>query len=153
MMCAQHALNAILQDSYFDPAQLAQIAEEIQGYERGELGVSTSQAESSQHMDETGFFSVEVIDRALRAWDMQLVRWRNCNALRDRYPHPEREFAFLLNFGSHWLALRGFGHQSRVWYVALLTQGTISTVSSRRRSGSATRTWRHFFLRYGTRLT
>jgi len=80
MMCAQHALNAILQGQFFDPSQLAQIADEISEYERNELGISTQDAKniSSRHMDETGFFSLEVVDRALRACDMSLVRWRSC---------------------------------------------------------------------------
>ena len=121
MMCAQHALNAILQGQFFDPSQLAQIADEISEYERNELGISTQDAKniSSRHMDETGFFSLEVVDRALRAWDMSLVRWRSCEELRERYVHPEREFAFLLNLGHHWIALRGFGHVSRTWYVTI----------------------------------
>ena len=74
-MCAQHALNAILQGQFFDPSQLAQIADEISEYERNELGISTQDAKniSSRHMDETGFFSLEVVDRALRAWDMSCL--------------------------------------------------------------------------------
>lgn len=125
MMCAQHALNAILQGQFFDPSQLAQIADEISEYEQNELGINIQDAKHnlSCHMDETGHSSVEVLDRALKAWDMSLVRWRSCEELHERYKHPEREFAFLLNFGHHWIALRGFGHASRIWCVTIsLTQ-------------------------------
>lgn len=117
-MCAQHALNAILQGHFYDPTQLAQIADELSEFERNELGLSGQDAPqfTSQHLDENGNFSVEVIDCALKAWEMNLVRWRPCAELRGRYDHPENEFAFLLNLGQHWLALRGFGHVRRIWY-------------------------------------
>ncbi|KAL4402146.1 cysteine-type deubiquitinase [Malassezia pachydermatis] len=117
-MCAQHALNAILQGHYFDPVQLSQIAKEIQDYEQDELCMPNelNGLSEANHMDESGYFSVEVIDRALKAWDMNLVRWRDCSELRSRYAHPEREFAFLLNLGNHWFALRGFGHTQRQWF-------------------------------------
>lgn len=66
-MCAQHALNAILQGHFFDPTQLAQIANEIAEFERDELGLveKNHDAVVSHHVDETGHFSVEVMDRAL----------------------------------------------------------------------------------------
>ena len=76
MMCAQHALNAILQGHFFDPTQLAQIANEIAEFERDELGLveKNHDAVVSHHVDETGHFGVEVMDRALKAWDMNLAR-------------------------------------------------------------------------------
>ena len=118
MMCAQHALNAILQGHFFDPTQLAQIANEIAEFERDELGLveKNHDAVVSHHVDETGHFSVEVMDRALKAWDMNLARWYPCERLRERHQHPEREFAFLLNLSQHWFALRGFGSRHRQWY-------------------------------------
>lgn len=118
MLCAQHALNGILQGHFFDASQLSQIAAELAEYERAELGldsVTQDQEEMARHMDDTGFFSIEVLDRAFKSWDMRLVRWRQ-QGMQDRYAHPEREFAFVLNLGSHWLAVRGFGHSHRQWF-------------------------------------
>ncbi|WFC99602.1 hypothetical protein MYAM1_002347 [Malassezia yamatoensis] len=118
MLCAQHALNGVLQDHCFDASQLAQIAEELAEYERAELGMNADQdatAASSNHMDDTGFFSVEVLSRAFKTWDMNLVRWRE-QGMQERYAHPEQEFAFVLNLGSHWIAVRGFGRIHRQWY-------------------------------------
>lgn len=118
MLCAQHALNGILQGHFFDASQLAQIAEEIAEYERAELGLAQDDSmtgEMAQHMDDTGYFSVEVLDRAFKTWHMNLVRWRK-QGMQDRYSHPEREFAFILNLGSHWLAVRGFGRRDRQWF-------------------------------------
>lgn len=118
MMCAQHALNGILQGQFFDASQLGQIAEEIATYERGELGIDPADADTNvlaHHMDDTGFFSVEVLDRAFKTWSLNLARWRK-QGMPERYDHPEREFAFVLNLGSHWVAIRGFGRAQRQWF-------------------------------------
>lgn len=114
-MCAQHALNAILQGHFYDPSQLSQIAGELADHQRLKLGMVMDGLEQNFHVDETGYFSVDVIERALKAWDMNLLRWRPCRALSSRYDHPEREFAFLLNLDSHWVALRGFGRHFKYW--------------------------------------
>ena len=120
MMWAQHALNAVLQGHFFDAVQLSQIAQELADYERAELNITDPEVSNSllsRHMDETGFFSIEVVERALKTWDMELVRWRASDRLQQRYEHPECEFAFILNLDSHWFALRGFGHRRRQWCV------------------------------------
>ena len=70
-------------------------------------------------MDDTGYFSVEVLDRAFRTWDMHLERWRPHERFKARYDHPENEFAFVLNLGSHWFVIRGFGTRNRAWCVLL----------------------------------
>ncbi|WFD27274.1 hypothetical protein MNAN1_002270 [Malassezia nana] len=116
MMCAQHALNAILQGHFYDPSQLGQMAQELAEHERLELGIPDHDDYENSHVDGTGYFSVDVMERALKAWDMSLIRWRPCRHLGDRYNHPEREFAFLLNLESHWVALRGFGRQHKCWF-------------------------------------
>ena len=115
MLCAQNALNNVLQGHFFDAVQLAQIARELTAYERAELGaVSTDPA--AQHMDDSGFFSADVLERAFATWDMRLVRWRPHESLRERYARPECELAFVLNLDRHWFALRGFGSRERIWF-------------------------------------
>lgn len=124
MLCAQHALNGVLQGHFFDPSQLSQIAAELAEYEQSELGIDHTDlaaSDTARHMDDTGYFSIEVLDRAFKTWDMSLVRWRK-QSLQQRHEHPEREFAFVLNLGSHWLAVRGFGQRNRQWYVVWLSQ-------------------------------
>ncbi|WFD06680.1 hypothetical protein MVES1_002034 [Malassezia vespertilionis] len=119
MLCAQHALNGVLQDGLFDATHLGQLAQEIAAYEHEELGLGGSEPLEStlaRHMDDTGYFSVEVIDRACKSWDLRLERWRNQGGLQTRHAFPEREFAFLLHLGSHWFTLRGFGRDTRQWY-------------------------------------
>ncbi|WFD33262.1 DNA helicase [Malassezia cuniculi] len=115
MLCAQHALNNVLQGHFFDATQLAQIARELIAYERDELGDVVSDPQA-QHMDDSGYFSAHVLERAFSTWDMRLERWRPHESLGDRYAHPERELAFVLNLDQHWFALRGFGTKQRQWF-------------------------------------
>lgn len=58
-LCAQHALNALLQGAYFTAIELAEIAKQIDEDERSQISGQAS-SQSSQNMDDTGFFSVQV---------------------------------------------------------------------------------------------
>lgn len=42
----------------------------------------------SYNYDDTGFFSISVLERALEVWDLSLVRWRG-EAMRPYQDHPE----------------------------------------------------------------
>lgn len=56
MLCAQHALNALLQGNYFDPSQLADIAKQLDELERSQLDEESwrSRDAASLNMDDTG---------------------------------------------------------------------------------------------------
>ncbi|PPQ63999.1 hypothetical protein CVT24_009428 [Panaeolus cyanescens] len=79
-------------------------------------------------MDDTGFFSVQVIEKALKVWGLNLIRWRS-EEMRPYQDHPEyvhqRSFSlnppckliqqrlqlgFILNLEQHWFTLRRFGN-------------------------------------------
>lgn len=119
MLCAQHALNALLQGQYYDASQLAQIATELDQLEASELGLSradiAARDRSSLNMDDTGFFSVSVLERALQVWGISITSWRSAE-MRARHDAPEREAAFVLNLNSHWFTIRSFGTSSKFWY-------------------------------------
>lgn len=119
MLCAQHALNALLQGQYYDASQLAQIAAELDQLEASELGLSqadiASRDRSSLNMDDTGFFSASVLERALQVWGISISNWRSA-ANRSRHDAPEQEKAFVLNLDSHWFTIRSFGTTSKFWY-------------------------------------
>lgn len=119
MLCAQHALNALLQGQYYDASQLAQIATELDQLEASELGLSqadiAARDRSSLNMDDTGFFSVSVLERALQVWGISISSWRSAE-MRARHDSPEREAAFVLNLDSHWFTIRSFGTSSKFWY-------------------------------------
>jgi len=107
--CAVHAVNNLLQGSYFDEVAFSQIAQDLHEEERklaAEAGVDspdylTFMAADSQHVDETGNFSIEVISKALAGMGIAL----SAVGLSARID-PEKEEAFLCNHQHHWLALR-----------------------------------------------
>lgn len=119
MLCAQHALNSLLQGQYYDASQLAQIATELDQLEATELGLSqadiAARDRSSLNMDDTGFFSASVLERALQVWGISISSWRSAE-VRGRHSAPEREAAFVLNLDSHWFTIRSFGTTSQFWY-------------------------------------
>lgn len=90
-MCAQHALNALLQGPYFTAVDLASIANELDEEEKrsmAEGGTDSKEyqefvAAGSRNMDDSGFFSVQVIARALRVWQLDLIPFLSKNPTSD----------------------------------------------------------------------
>ncbi|KAJ1304886.1 hypothetical protein OPQ81_006020 [Rhizoctonia solani] len=110
MMCGQHALNSLLQGNYFTPPDLAQIAHELDQLEQG---VQDSHGGRSTNMDDTGYFSVQVLENALKnAFSLTLVRWRS-EEMRPYQAVPDTQLGFVLNLDQHWFTLRRFGHPRR----------------------------------------
>ncbi|KAI0330986.1 Josephin-domain-containing protein [Cubamyces sp. BRFM 1775] len=109
MLCAQHALNSLLQGPYFSPAELSEIAHRLDEAEHGYL--ENSAGATSTNMDDTGFFSVQVLEEALKVWNLTLVRWRS-EAMRAYQDHPHTQMGFILNQSQHWYTLRRFGEVS-----------------------------------------
>ncbi|KAI0045286.1 Josephin-domain-containing protein [Auriscalpium vulgare] len=109
MLCAQHALNSLLQGNYFTAPDLSAIAQSLdtleESYDEDRAG------RDSANMDDTGFFSVQVLENALNVWGLSLVRWRS-EALRAYQDHPHTQLAFILNLNQHWFSLRRFGDAS-----------------------------------------
>ncbi|KAF8658253.1 hypothetical protein AX16_002029 [Volvariella volvacea WC 439] len=110
MLCAQHALNALLQGSYFSAPDLSEIARQLDIAERH---VDTGRGRSSTNMDDTGYFSVQVLEQALRVWGLNLTRWRG-EEMRPYHNHPHTQLAFILNLEEHWLTFRRFGDANTV---------------------------------------
>ncbi|TFY72226.1 hypothetical protein EVG20_g798 [Dentipellis fragilis] len=109
MLCAQHALNSLLQGNYFTTPDLSEIArslDTLEGSYREEDAERTS-----TNMDDTGFFSVQVLENALNVWGLSLVRWRS-EDMRPYQNRPHTQLAFILNLNQHWFTLRRFGDAS-----------------------------------------
>ena len=49
---------------------------------------SQNQNKKSFNYDDTGYFSISVLERALEVWDLTLVRWRG-EAMKPYQEHPE----------------------------------------------------------------
>uniref|UniRef100_A0A2K6BL31 ubiquitinyl hydrolase 1 n=1 Tax=Macaca nemestrina TaxID=9545 RepID=A0A2K6BL31_MACNE len=77
-LCAQHCLNNLLQGEYFSPVELASIAHQLDEEERmrmAEGGVTSEDyraflQQPSENMDDSGFFSIQVICNALKFWEL-----------------------------------------------------------------------------------
>ncbi|KAG0012891.1 Ataxin-3 [Entomortierella chlamydospora] len=116
-LCAQHCLNALLQGPYFTAIDLAELARQLDQREQDALGNSGSGSRNvtSQNMDDSGFFSVQVISHALSIWNTQIIPW-GAKEVSDAKSEPEREFSFICNLDQHWYTLRRFGPSTQRWY-------------------------------------
>lgn len=109
MLCAQHALNTLLQGNYYDPSQLSDIAKQLDELEHSQVDEQTwrQRDQASLNMDDTGYFSVSVLEQALEVWGLKLIRWRS-EIMRPFQSKPEEQLAFILNLDSHWFTIRSF---------------------------------------------
>ncbi|KAG1870159.1 Josephin-domain-containing protein [Suillus subalutaceus] len=110
-LCAQHALNSLLQGNYFSAPDLSEFARKLDALEQSSRYDDANRARTSTNMDDTGFFSVQVLEEALNIWNLSLVRWRS-EAMRPYQNEPHNQTAFVLNQNQHWYTLRRFGDLS-----------------------------------------
>ena len=129
-MCAQHCLNSLLQGSYFTAVELSKLAHRLDEAERirmAECGEESEEyirflAQPSGNMDDSGYFSVQVISSALQVWGLELVPFSSTDArVKDLLNDPTDIKAFICNYKDHWLTIRRLGNQ---WFNlnSLLTQ-------------------------------
>lgn len=107
-LCAQHALNSLLQGNYFTAPDLSVFARKLDTLEESSRYDDANRARTSTNMDDTGFFSVQVLEEALNIWNLSLVRWRS-EAMKPYQNEPHNQTAFVLNQNQHWYTLRRFG--------------------------------------------
>ncbi|KAI8384786.1 Josephin-domain-containing protein [Radiomyces spectabilis] len=124
-LCAQHALNALLQGNYFTAVDLAEIGKELDDRERMMAGRQMSV--DSHNYDDSGYFSIQVIQQALSVWNLELIPWRSEEAIEAR-EHPENEAAYICNLHQHWFTLRKFAVPWQ-WYNLNSTQSAPSHIS------------------------
>ncbi|KAJ3008712.1 UNVERIFIED_CONTAM: Ataxin-3 [Siphonaria sp. JEL0065] len=122
-LCAQHALNAVLQGPYFSAVDLSQIARDLDAQELEALadGATTPPTPNtrskfeSQNYDDSGFFSLQVLEKALAVWNLTLTQLTSPN-LKSAKEDPASQNAYILNLNEHWLTLRRFGGSRNRWY-------------------------------------
>ena len=121
-MCAAHALNGIVQAPMFSEVDLAQAGIALSEREaalRAEGGVESEEylayvGGENAYVGDDGNFSVEVLNVALGAFGLVAVNGEHPSVVADIAANPgEAGEAYILNSGSHWLALRKIGG---VWY-------------------------------------
>lgn len=84
MLCAKHALNMLLQGQFFREEDLGTIAQRLDEQEKSVLGEEAQRAFVSTNMDDTGFFSIGVLQTALDTFQLNLVPLENptCAAVK-----------------------------------------------------------------------
>ncbi|XP_030637192.1 ataxin-3 [Chanos chanos] len=117
-LCAQHCLNNLLQGEYFTPVELSSIAQQLDEEERmrmAEGGVLSEEyrtflQQPSGNMDDSGFFSIQVISNALGVWGLELILF-NSREYQRLMMDPINEQAFICNYKEHWFTVRKLGQQ------------------------------------------
>jgi len=125
-LCARHCLNNLLQGPKFTEIDLMQIAEQISKEEeemirRSALSDTRDQdlsawlrTEQNAHVDESGNFSLPVLERALQSlYGLRIIRWGSSALEQKTYSEPEKLNAFILNYGNHWFSIIKV---AGVWY-------------------------------------
>ncbi|XP_053882732.1 ataxin-3 isoform X2 [Malaclemys terrapin pileata] len=116
-LCAQHCLNNLLQGEYFSPVELSSIAQQLDEEERirmAEGGVSSEEyrtfLQPSGNMDDSGYFSIQVISNALKVWGLELILFNSPEYQRLGID-PINERSFICNYKEHWFTVRKLGKQ------------------------------------------
>ncbi|XP_034255928.1 ataxin-3-like isoform X2 [Thrips palmi] len=119
-LCAQHCLNALLQGPYFSAVDLATLGQQMDEQERermAENGVDSEEyrnfiQQPSGNMDDSGYFSVQVIASALNVWNLELVPYNSTEpraVTAQTSPHDMQ--AYICNYHDHWFTIRRLGRQ------------------------------------------
>lgn len=117
-LCAQHCLNGLLQGEYFTAVDLATIAQQIDEQERetmAEGGLNSDDYQRFVHqpsgnLDDSGYFSVQVIASALKVWGLELVPYSSTDAVAQAaQADPTQLAAYICNYKDHWFTIRKLG--------------------------------------------
>ncbi|CAH1099066.1 unnamed protein product [Psylliodes chrysocephalus] len=116
-LCAQHCLNSLLQGPYFTAVELSTLAQKLDEEERKRMAESGEESEEyhkflqqpSGNMDDSGYFSVQVISSALQVWGLELVPYSSTD--KRLLSDPSDMTAFICNFRDHWFTIRKIGKQ------------------------------------------
>ena len=103
LLCAVHALNSLIQFPCWDPVSLAQLARDIDDEENS---LFNDRQKLSQNVQESGFYSVQVITRALQTKNLSMNYF-------NKSEDPTKYNGFICNFQMHWLSLRKI---KKNWY-------------------------------------
>ncbi|KAJ8922381.1 hypothetical protein NQ315_004324 [Exocentrus adspersus] len=117
-LCAQHCLNSLLQGPYFTAVELSGLAQKLDEEERQRMAECGEESEEyrkflqqpSGNMDDSGYFSVQVISSALQVWGLELVPYNSTDE-RINVNEPYNMKAFICNYKDHWFTIRKIGNQ------------------------------------------
>ncbi|GMH23042.1 hypothetical protein Nepgr_024885 [Nepenthes gracilis] len=121
-LCAVHCVNTVLQGPFFSEFDLAALAADLDRKERQMLmegsggGVTDDlvkfDAEQSHNVSMGGDFSIQVLQKALEVWDLQVIPLDSPVA-EPAQIDPELENAFICHLHDHWFCIRKVNGE---WY-------------------------------------
>ncbi|EOA25617.1 hypothetical protein CARUB_v10018965mg [Capsella rubella] len=120
-LCAVHCVNTVLQGPFFSEFDLAAVAADLDGKERQVMlegaavgGFSSGDffSEESHNVSLGGDFSIQVLQKALEVWDLQVIPL-NCPDAEPAQIDPELEGAFICHLHDHWFCIRKVNGE---WY-------------------------------------
>ncbi|KAH7866176.1 hypothetical protein Vadar_016733 [Vaccinium darrowii] len=117
-LCAVHCVNTVLQGPFFSEFDLAALASDLDRKERqmmleGDGGHATSfVTEESHNVSLDGDFSIQVLEKALEVWDLQVIPL-NSPVAEPAQIDPELENAFICHLQDHWFCIRKVNGE---WY-------------------------------------
>ncbi|KAG0466606.1 hypothetical protein HPP92_018186 [Vanilla planifolia] len=110
-LCAVHCVNTVLQGPFFSEVDLAALASDLDQKERQMMldgsGVFPGDffSDGSYNVSMGGDFSIQVLQKALEVWDMQVIPMDSPSAEASKYD-PELENAFICHLLDHWFCIR-----------------------------------------------
>lgn len=118
-LCAVHCVNTVLQGPFFSEFDLAALASDLDWKERQMMleggaaaGGDTFLSEESHNVSMDGDFSIQVLEKALEVWDLQVIPLNNPVA-EPAQIDPEFENAFICHLQDHWFCIRKVNGE---WY-------------------------------------
>ncbi|OVA17699.1 Machado-Joseph disease protein MJD [Macleaya cordata] len=119
-LCAVHCVNTVLQGPFFSEFDLAALASDLDRKERQmmlEGGTASDDflrfdSEESHNVSMDGDFSIQVLQKALEVWDLQVIPL-DCPVAEPAQVDPELENAFICHLQDHWFCIRKVNGE---WY-------------------------------------
>lgn len=115
-LCAVHCVNTVLQGPFFSEFDLAALASDLDSRER-QMMVQTGgdflpDPDVSHNVSLDGDFSIQVLEKALEVWDLQVIPL-NSPVAEPAQIDPELENAFICHLEDHWFCVRKVNGE---WY-------------------------------------
>ncbi|KAL8206105.1 hypothetical protein R6Q57_009656 [Mikania cordata] len=115
-LCAVHCVNTVLQGPFFSEIDLAALASDLDRREHQMMlegsGGDAFLSEESFNVSMDGDFSIQVLQKALEVWDLQVIPLHSPVA-EPAQVDPELENAFICHLLDHWFCIRKVNGE---WY-------------------------------------
>ncbi|KAL5180317.1 Ataxin-3 [Glycine soja] len=112
-LCAVHCVNTVLQGPFFSEFDLAALASDLDRKERQVMLPALASADFESHnVSLDGDFSIQVLQKALEVWDLQVIPLDSPVA-EPAQIDPELENAFICHLQDHWFCIRKVNGE---WY-------------------------------------